>query len=680
MAKTYLETSGITHAFETYSEENIRAELEQRRATLEEKRTRGEDVAEIAEQESKIAEYERFLEKYKDEFGVLYRIAQEGAEDASEGKSVRFHMEEVDYRRPEIEPEKSETLGRTSQLELKCTFEDGLTFGLSALDAAPRNASETNPMVGQINFDEETLKNLNEERLRRIFSFCERYGFSTFGLSVPMKGGEIDVDEKLAELNAQYQAEQERARLSKTPTAITEDKDDYTGMRAEDYHIIFSPKEFTAHTAPKRDVTLDQVLGNMEKFLEGDLKKRKGLSYWRSQKTVDGLNTYVFSIYDKENSKNFQNDGLENNGEYKATYSARLYVAQDKEGVIHFGYATPNAAPLNATLAGQIMGQVKKTGATHVNLAEVSGNDQTTLMLAAAEKGLVPTGVNIDVAKAKQMLEKIGKLSGEEQAEFKDRLADQMLENARKNNKDAEPPQYGLPDSEFDFIQDLKEKSQDEASNIAALPIKRKFKNFKDAVEDRGPSGLYTKMKKTAEQGKADREKGAATICGAAHAFNAVFDLYFKHFDETLGQRIAPMLENGEITKEEFIKLAPLSSKVLGQMNSQDFALIYDVLLPRKIKQTEEDILEAYKLRYAENSTDTRPPANILQQDIFPKAKDALAEVNRRLKSESIPELYIPFENKVMSYAVPEYLRPKKKKEETSKPAVSKPDTTREGR
>ncbi len=700
MAKNYIESPEVVYTRED-SPENVRALLERERLS-------GGDLHAISQKEE-------YLSKYPDEFSALYAIADKAKGTQIDGKTVHMNFDEDEYHRPAIVPESDDLKDPEKQVVLKCDLGDGLKFSLSAMkspdERADKEEGEMPKMMGQISFDDETVKNLNAERLNRIFEFCSKYGFSTFGLKPAMNGDEIDIDASLQDLLEKYNETQKKLQEEEAYTLVpkpSEDENDPSGMREEDFHMLASadapseeetkePQAEPSETMAlpenpsyaagskggvplkKKELTVDDVAENIRTFLRKDLHKREGLSYWEHSRIIDGRQTYVFSIYPTEDSTNWDKDGRKKDDKYVATFAARLYVSQDKNGKFYFGYATPDGKQFDSTLAKQFMGEIKKTGVTHINLQNVPACDQDTLMFAAASRGIVPTGVNITSAKAKEILEKIGKLTAEEQATFKRRLANQMLENAKNSHKDALPPQYGLPDSEFDFIQDLREKAEDDASNIAALPMKRKFKNFKDAVEDKGPEGLYTKMKKTAEKGKADREKGAATICGAAHAFNAVFDLYFKHFDETLGQRIAPMIESGEITKQEAIKLAPLSSKVLGQMDSKDFALIYDVLLPRKIQQTEADILEAYRLRYAENSTDTRPPANILQQDIFPKAKDALAEVNARLKRDSIPELYIPFENKVMSYAVPEYLRPKKKKDETSKPAAV-PTASRESR
>ena len=60
-------------------------------------------------------------------------------------------------------------------------------------------AGETKSDITVDNIDK-TIENLNEERLKAIIEFCEKKGLSVYDLSIPMKDGLIDIDEKLAEL------------------------------------------------------------------------------------------------------------------------------------------------------------------------------------------------------------------------------------------------------------------------------------------------------------------------------------------------------------------------------------------------------------------------------------------------------------------------------------------------
>lgn len=675
MAEHYLETSEVKNDRD-YSADNVKIQLERLR--------------EAGENPEKISEFEGYLREYPDEFAALYRIGRQGAGEDDEGHEVRFDFKKVDYIRPEIVPEEDDVKDQTEQLKLECTFEDGLSFGLSVHKAPNRNDGEEDempPLMGQVIFDEETIKNLNEEKINRIFDFCHRYGFSTFGLNIPMRDGEVDVDAKLAELLEKYKASEAEKTKSETPTQISEDENDLTGMREEDYNIIVPSSsleipEISAESSSiipptqKSKLTLDDVVKNMQHFVEKDLHKRKGLSYWEHVRTIDGRKTYVFSLYDKENPKNYENDGRKKDDVYVPTYSARLYVSQDSNGKFYFGYSTPGGKPLDQALAGDFVGEIKKTGVTHLNLSNIPNCDKKTWLTACGEKGIVPTGLSLNEKKAKQLIDAAKpNLTREELALYKERVADQMMENAMKKNPD-KAPTYGLSETEITFIENLRNEGLGEQADLEYEPMKRQFKNFRDAFTDKSSEGLLNKLQHQSALGRADAEKGAATICGAAHTVKTVFDIYFNNFDKKLGERMAQILEEDahkedrykRITPEEAAKLAPLSGKTLGEMDKHDFALMYDVLLPRHVKNSENDILEAYQRK-----TDTKDPradAIILQQEIFPKAKEALQDINSTLEEYSIPVLRIPFENKVMRYRRPDHLIPKS----AEKPAEKKPE------
>jgi len=693
MAKTYFEASAVNHDFSKYSKANLLNELEDYRA-------KGVDA-------EKITELERYLNKYPEEFGVLYRVLNEGVENVDEGKSVRFEFKDIPYERPEIVSEEDDVKDQSEQLELVCTFEDGTKFGLSALKATPQTADEPLQMTGRIHFDEETLKSLNEEKLNRIFEFCDRYGFSRFGLDLPMKDGEIDIDAKLAELFARYQENQakaegrptlreaddyvhldtsctsvlevdalrEEAKLPETTASASSFPD--TTSSALPSEDSFSAVD-TSAPAKKVGLGLRDVVENIENLLTKDLHKRKNRSYWKDVRFIEGRKTYVFTIYDKEDPKNREKDGKKKDDQYVETFSARLYVSQERNGKFHFGYATPNGKAFDSTLANQFMGEIKKTGITHINLQNVPACDQDTVMFAAAGRGIVPTGINITSYKAKQLLEKIGKLSAEEQAAFKRRLADQMMENARKKNPD-KAPQYGLADSEFDFIQDLKEKSEDEAATIQYLPIKRKFRNFRDAIEDKGPNGLKIKIQQTASM-YADSEIGAAWVCASGQTTKMIFDMYFKHFDETLGDRLAPLIGKGGvngISKEEAVKLASISSKKMGDMTTEDFSLMYDVLLPKRAEISKKNILTGFERKVEQG--DSRAWHIIIQNGELQAAQEALGSIDATLNMYAIDPLKITLKKSVR-FDVPEHLRPKKEKKEPIKTSSSKTSPVRESR
>jgi len=522
-----------------------------------------------------------------------------------------------------------------NKLELECTFGDGTTFSLSALPATPKTADKDEPALlkGQISLSEETLKDLNSEKLKRILDFCERYGFSTFGLSIPTRGGEIDVDEKLAELLKEYQ-EQREANAKDTPfIMLGEDEVTNTSDEKSIFHGggYSSEAEFVAPSGeeapvqdnivgddrahihdgiPAKRLSLNEMVGNMRVFIEKDLQKRKGLSYWEHVKTIDGRKAYVFSLYDKESADNWKEDGRKNkDGVYVSTASCRIMVSQDKSGKFFFGYATPNGAKMNDSLACDLLGEIQKAGTTHLNFSNIPNQDKVTWLNACAEKGIVPTGLSYSKSKVEGMLEKAQKkLSTEEYATFVERLMDQWEENAAKKGKP-------LPVSDQEYIRkcrnDALNKREGQEGLLEKAEFERKFKNFRDSYD--AADGLLMKVNKLILNGSMDRRSGAATTIAAMTTLARTFDVVLgtadnknNALDVTLGERMDELLRNplkdGEghpimirLTEEEKRILTPLAGKKIKDLNKEDYNSIFDILYKRQLKQTKQTIVEIIK-------------------------------------------------------------------------------------
>ncbi|MBR2299758.1 MAG: hypothetical protein IJ870_04205 [Alphaproteobacteria bacterium] len=680
MARHYIESSEVAYTREDYFEtvEALRDHLKAQGADAEE-----------------ISRMERYYNDYKDQFCALYGFSLKAKGDEVGGNVVRLYFDEYEYHRPNIVSESDDVKDPTHQLVLKCDLGDGLDFHLSTFKAPSQKADmeddEMPMMAGQIGFDDETVKNLNAEKLNRIFEFCHKYGFSTFGLTPAMNGDEIDIDASLADLLEKYNENQDKLSKEEAYTSTPKPSDDENvseGMRAEDFHMIATPEVATKleagiapsaevlpeteHSLPskaatsskKKDLTVDDMAKNIRTFLRKDLHKRRGLSYWEHSRIIDGRQTYVFSIYPTEDPKNWDKDGKKKDDKYVATFTARLYVSQDKNGKFYFGYATPDGKPFDQTLANQFMGEIKKTGITHINLQNVPDCDKDTLMFAAAGRGIVPTGVKITSYKAKQILEKIGKLSAEEQAAFKARLANQMLKDFK-----------GSPDSdEYKYIMSLRDQSGSDKKELV-------FKNFRDAFNSSTTNGLQNKMEQTAKT-YGNSEIGSAWVCASGQTVKTIFDLYFNHFDETLGGRIASKIGKAGvdgISKEEALKLAPISSKKMKDMTTEDFALMYDVLLPRRVQISKENILDAFERKVQQG--DTRAWHIVVQNTEWQRVDDELKSINTTLGAEDLKELKISFK-KPLRFDVPEHLRPKKEKksEEASKTPVTSPTAGRGSR
>jgi len=602
MAEEILEFGSIWHNYEKYSPENIQAHFEELRA----KGTAPEDISKL----------ERLFSEYPYQFPALYRIKSNDLSDKDAGESLSMTFREVSYRRPEIETEKGDTTLPKNQLELECTLKDGTTFGLSALPATPKTADKEEPALlkGQLSLSEETLKSLNDEKFKNIMDFCHEHGFSTFSIDIATHGGEIDIDSTLAALLQKYQSENTMTVESETFVKPSEDEHDEEGARKEDFVPLVDEaveeKEHIHDGIPAKRLSLNEMVGNMRVFIEKDLQKRKGLSYWEHVKTIDGRKAYVFSLYDKESADNWKEDGRKNkDGVYTSTASCRIMVSQDKSGKFFFGYATPNGAKMNESLAGDLIGEIQKAGTTHLNFSNIPNQDKVTWLNACAEKGIVPTGLSYSKSKVEGMLEKAQKkLSTEEYATFVERLMDQWEENAAKKGKP-------LPVSDQEYIRkcrnDALNKREGQEGLLEKAEFERKFKNFRDSYD--AADGLLMKVNKLILNGSMDRRSGAATAIAAMTTLARTFDVVLgtadnknNALDVTLGERMDELLRNplkdGEgrpvmirLTEEEKRILTPLAGKKIKDLNKEDYNSIFDLLYKRQLKQTKQTIVEIIK-------------------------------------------------------------------------------------
>lgn len=655
MAKTYLQTNTVNHNHQSGSYENIEQELIKEQRYLDEQLVRvradiasgeGGEAALNAEQTSyrqaldTAAHDMELLKKYPESFPYLYSVREHAKADDIHGA-----FREVLSDDAEIVTEAGDVMPRDEMLELNYEI-DGIPFAVSA-EPYDKPGEDEAQLKGRINFSSQAIDNLNAERLKQILAFCEQHGMSVYDMDIPMKEGKVDLDEKLASLMQQV-LEARRAQDAANPGADADDENlnHYQEITPEtkdlDVALAKGPKLKLKAKAPK---TLNGIKNDLLELIEKDMKKTRGMTFFERTRNIGGLSTTVFSIYDKPDKDNEKKDGLKDkNGVYVPTYTYRLYVAQNpKTGRFVFGYSTPNGKKLDDAMAGDFIGVVKKSGATHVNFSNLGNSDKGVWMIACAEKGLVPIGISINMAKAKAMVEAARKkLNHEEFVLFKKRLADQMIENSEKKNPGK--ARFGMEKSEYDFVQTMRSGYD--------------FENFRSAYDAEG--GLYTTVLSRIEEGGANAEKGAAITFGAMRTLRSVFDLYVKNQQSTFGEALAKSTGSNNkyaLTKEEVLALSQIpAGKPMMELTTEDFMTIYRVLEPRQVKQAEEDILSAYRRELKRKPQ--RADTIVLTSDLFPKVKTEVNGINIYLGREGIDTLTLPNEHSGLSFARPEELNP----------------------
>ena len=656
MAKTYLEINTVHHNFREGSYEKVSEELSreldyQRQQILRisgmleaaDAETQSNLVKEIEQTRAKLEQIRHnrgLLEKYPEEFPALYAMRNRTFED-----EATFEFREVVNEEPEIVTESHDVMPKEDRLEMICTVNDAGSFSLS-LEPYDKAGEDSRQLKARINFSQKALDDLNAERLQRILEFCERRGLSVYDIDLPMKDGLIDVDEKLATLTRQFMEERQKEKAqTNSPDVenVTEQDFNMLDVKVKEAPVadldLKTPEAIAK--SRKKEKTLQNVHDDLVEMFEKDMHKTKWLSYFERVRRIDDKATYVFSIYDKPSRDNEKKDGIKDkNGVYVPTYAYRIYLSQDtKSGRFVFGYATPGGKKMDDVMAGDYLAIVKKTGVTHVNFIDLSSLDKGVWMMACAEKGLVPIGISINMAKAKAMVEAARKkLSSEEFMTFKRNLADQMLENAAKKCKDKNDRKFGLPGSEFDYINNLKADYD--------------FDNFRTAYDDE--NGLYIAVLRDIERGGKDKETGAATTFGAMRTLRKVFDIYEKYQYATFGEFLNDdRFEDLKITPEERTKLSAISeNKAFTEFGVSDFMLMYQTLLPRQVENSKKEILEAYR-RESNRKGTKRADSVVLASDLFPGVKGAVNEINIILRRKAIEALTLPTEHNGLSFERP---------------------------
>ncbi len=650
MVSNFLETGTVNHSFFGYGYDNVLAELEADSEENAKKITHIMQMLEDADDETRQLLEEQYqnclqektnlstsmelLNEYPDEFPVLYAmIAREDVDQSG----VRFTLNEVLAHTDEIVTEFQDVIPKGKQLELTCELPEAGMFGI-VVTPYDKAGEDSEQLKARINFPQKTIDDLNEARLKSIIEFCEKKGLSVYDLTIPYKDGVIDVDEKLAELTKQYM---ESRRLDDIEPK-RENSDENIGERimfiepeVDDLELgeFGLPKKKKKNTQKVLDINF--IRKETIDFLEKDLKKTRGLSYFEGSKNINGVKMQVFTLYDKPNRENEKLDGVKDkNGNYVPTYAHKLYIGYnaDKEK-FYFAYSMPGGKKMDDTMAGDFMGVIKKTGITHLRFHNLPNCDKGVWLVACGEKGIVPIGISLNSAKAKIMVEAARKkLSTEEFVLFKYRLADQMLENAQEKCKDKTDPRLGLDKSEYDFICGLKSA--------------RNFENFRIGYED----GLYGRVLDQIDKGSKDSEKGAAVTFGSMRALKTVFDIYFGHQEESFAQRLEAFKDRITPEELEVLKAIPLSKK-LGEFSTQDFVLLYDTILQHHIDNAEQEILQAYARELKRKPQ--RADGIVLSSDLFPRAKGAVNEINITLARNGIDTLTLPLEHKGLEFARP---------------------------
>lgn len=348
-----------------------------------------------------------------------------------------------------------------------------------------------------------------------------------------------------------------------------------------------------------------------EDMLHDGLGKQQDVTY---RKKFHFFPSYTeYDVYDQAYA--FKEDGKRKDGQAKFTYSCKLFIRRGKDGKLCFSYRTPNNKKIDESVIDAMCGAFKDMGYTHINFpAGVPNAEKGIWRKMLAEKGIVPRGMGLDRSKVEGMLEAAKKkLSSEQLAEYKYRLALEMLAaNQRKGKK--------VDDSEQQFIDSLIKSHQYRAfTNGFAMTLK----------------GKLTRILRTENQ-----DTGAIDKIAAFRAMRRVFDVY-KHAINGNGD----ILSSPMLTQEEKDKLAHNVPPIVGQaenLSPEQMGALYDILMKRCQEEAKDKLYKELIEVRESKVVGAKRADKIIIGDLYKAARNQCNSINDDLQAEGVDEIGLP--------------------------------------
>lgn len=621
----------------------------------------------FTEQLTKNSVETELLNKYEGSFASLYQIKQQN-EYWADGTTCSF--KEIEQNKPAgiITQEQyyemnANPKGEVKQLALEIALPSGEKFDLT-MPPYDKPGADSKEVKAQISFDDKALQELNTQKMAHIMEFCESHGLSTFQMDIPYAyDGNIDAAEKIKSLmedvkalraaeenkanNQEFtESEAHKKELSKTaPQNVTEEirEDISYGLPPEDkiFTAEFAEEaednsgqneqrssaaasQEQAQQAPqpkakpqKAKKTQDDAEAGLEKFLEGGLRKERGLTYFKTHTGWFGTGWTKYIVYDKADSQNRKKDGIKDkNGEPKFTYNFKLFAKQEN-GKFRFAYRTPGNKKIDDSIVNGLSGQFKDLGITHVRFPDgLQDAEKKLWRTALAENGIVPVGMGLDKAKAEAMLKAAKeKLTAEAFRKYRYKLAIQMEKDNIKKGKIVSP-------SEQDYIDSIKNS--------------QKYLAFTEAYDGKLKGMLRDRL----DAADVNHDDGAIEKTASYMAMRRLFDTYQEVVDH------ADILNSKNLSPEEKakIKQAGLTGPV-SDFTTEQMGQLYDIMLVKSKadakKEIDEALLAARDVNN-QNSKGAKRADNVIIKEVFDGARNRFEKVNEMLTPLGVDEISFP--------------------------------------
>lgn len=398
---------------------------------------------------------------------------------------------------------------------------------------------------------------------------------------------------------------------------------------AQVYRDAFSQQqESEGNNTGGQQVAAPKVNGEeiVEDLLFNSLGKRENLSFFKTGGSILGGGYTVYTVFDSENADNMKENGVKTKGKVKYTYSYKLYVGHTDDGELSIMYHVRENKKLDEGLAGALAGKFKDLKYTHINIpTNIPDCDKKTIRIALAEKGIVPVGMSLDKSKAQGMIKAAKeKLTAEDFATFKYRLALQMEENAMIKGKK-------LAQSEKDFIDSLKNAHD--------------YSAFVDAYNN----NIKSVMRKKLSEANDNYDDGAINKIAVYMTLNKLFEIY-----DTQTMANSSLVNSDKLTPEEkrLITAAGADRKT-SQLSAGQMTKVYEILFEQckkdAKKRVDKDLIDARDIGNTTSKGAKRPDDTIIK-NVFNNIKNGFDDINDALATKGCEEIAPPKASGFMYY------------------------------
>ena len=433
---------------------------------------------------------------------------------------------------------------------------------------------------------------MDDAKMAEALDFLYRRGITNFELPQ-------GIEPNFAEIFNRQQAQRET--INETPSPENSFSTDIKYEEVDDKKI--TPKKWAEEKKDENASKFTECVKHMEDWLgDKNQKKKSELSFFQRSK-IFGDRSVEFSVYNSEDPNNLKNDGnKDKKGVAKETCAYRVKLIPNKNNELsRIEFHIPNDGKCPDPLADELVALVKSQGATYMNFPEgLAPSDAKVFHLATARAGIIPTGININKNRAKEM-EKEAENNIQKESDlysYKGKLGRQLLRLCKNDPKDPR----------FDVAVSLINQEK-------LFPLKQQLEGC-----------LTGKLTERIEKGKAEE------VIGAAQTMKQIATTIFANPDlsiEQLCQNLSPQDSAFQAELLEKLQKAGASDKTASKLDDEQMLTLFSALETKNIEKTKNELNKKIARNKGKDSEDT-----IVEREVNSASKALNVTLNKMLRDK----------------------------------------------